>query len=119
MPQPQPRPSIRGTRKALPRAHIPYRADDLGRGKKTGISITQIDHRSDEFEPFDEVLDQVGNVTPPHLKARKRRKGTPSPFGGGRDEDGEMSMELVDDSVLPQYFAMFLRVDFSFFSESF
>ena len=74
------------------KSHIPYRADDLGHGKKTGVSVEYIDHNSDDFEPFDKVLTQADAVTPPHRRGRRKKRAT-SPIPEF-DEDGEMSMEL-------------------------
>ncbi|KAH7929654.1 hypothetical protein BV22DRAFT_1002305 [Leucogyrophana mollusca] len=89
-----------GTRRGPPKRHIPYRADDLGLGKKTGIAVGYVDRNSDEFEPFDELMKQVDNRTPPRVNARKKRKSvaiTPV-LEEQFDEYGEMSMELAESN---------------------
>ncbi|KAH9917445.1 Mif2/CENP-C like-domain-containing protein [Fomitopsis serialis] len=94
--------SVGGARRA-PTKYIPYRADDFQHGKKTGMAVAYVDHRSDEFEPFDKVMSQADQRTPPRVQnSRKRRAQTPKPKTPRTpavqevDEDGEMSMELED-----------------------
>lgn len=81
-------------RRGPQKAHIPFRADDLEHGKKTGLAVTYVDHKSDDFEPFSEVMQQADGRTP----ARKKRKSTVTKKTVVEeevgDEDGEMSMEL-------------------------
>ncbi|KAH8117000.1 Mif2/CENP-C like-domain-containing protein [Phellopilus nigrolimitatus] len=91
--------SIDSGRRAL-KAHIPYRADDLTHGKKTGVNVREVDRRSDGFESFGEVLTQADVVTPPHMRARRRTisRRSPSPMTE-YDENGEMSMELDDTNM--------------------
>lgn len=99
---PAPRPSVGARRKD--RAHIPFRADELGRGKKTGAPITYVDHRSDEFEPFEQIMSQADARTPPNRgRRRSTLNGNATPRGRGRgmaaleeDGEGEMSMEIDD-----------------------
>lgn len=102
--------------------YVPFRADERGVGKRTGQYVPYIEHHSDEFEPFSEVLNQA--KTPPNnVKSRRGRGGGASGGrsgrggrGGGRgggqgsakgkgraravvsedEDDGEMSMELDD-----------------------
>ena len=52
------------TRHGPQKAHIPFRADDLEHGKKTGLQVTYVDHGSDEFEPFSEIMMQADGKTP-------------------------------------------------------
>ena len=90
-----------GAARRAPHKYIPYRADDFQHGKKTGIAVEYVDHRSDEFEPFDKVMSQADQRTPPRVQnARKRRTPKPktprTPAVQDEDEDGEMSMELED-----------------------
>lgn len=92
----EPRKSSLGTRRGPPRQHIPFRADDLARGKKTGIAVQYVDRNSDEFEPFAEVIKQADNRTPPRLKAKKKRASFATPVRQEIDEDGEMSMDLAE-----------------------
>ncbi|KAG1734287.1 Mif2/CENP-C like-domain-containing protein [Suillus lakei] len=89
-----------GSRRGPPKKHIPFRADDLGLGKKTGIAVQYVGRDSDEFEPFDEVIKQADDRTPPRVKSRKRRVSvvTPVPEVDEYDEDGEMSMELAESN---------------------
>lgn len=84
------------------RPHVPFHADDLARGKKTGMSIRAIARNSDDFEPFDKVLTQADSRTPPLLKSRKRIRRDPSVHDEEIDEDGEMSMD-VDDRKYPTW----------------
>ncbi|KAI5116067.1 hypothetical protein M0805_005580 [Coniferiporia weirii] len=89
--------SVDNARRPL-KAHIPYRADDLTHGKKTGVNVREVDRRSDGFESFGEVLTQADVVTPPHMHARRRTRRSPS-LVAEYDEDGEMSMELDDSRM--------------------
>ena len=85
-----------GTRRGVQK-YIPYHADDLLRGKRTGIAVGYVDRNSDEFEPFDQVMQQADLRTPPKPKVRnKKRKAPKTPVIEEDDEDGEMSMELED-----------------------
>ncbi|KAL4067832.1 Mif2/CENP-C like-domain-containing protein [Scleroderma yunnanense] len=94
----EPRKSSLGTRRGPPRQHIPFRADDLARGKKTGIAVQYVDRNSDEFEPFAEVMKQADNRTPPRIKSKKRRSSFVNPVRDDVDEDGEMSMDLAESN---------------------
>jgi centromere protein C len=75
------RSSIPGVRRGPQKAHIPYHADDLGRGKKTGYSIEPVEHPSDEFEDFAKVLKQADARTPPRVKSKIKKAAGKS---GGR-----------------------------------
>ncbi|THH12011.1 hypothetical protein EW145_g281 [Phellinidium pouzarii] len=89
--------SVDNSRRTL-KAHIPYRADDLTQGKKTGVNVREVDRRSDGFESFGEVLNQADVFTPPHVRARRRNHHSTSPVTE-YDENGEMSMELDDSNI--------------------
>ena len=89
------RKSSLGTRRGPPRQHIPFRADDLARGKKTGMAVAYVDRNSDEFEPFEQVIKQADNRTPPRIKSKKKRVSVALPVEEV-DEDGEMSMDLAE-----------------------
>jgi centromere protein C len=89
------RKSSLGTRRGPPRQHIPFRADDLARGKKTGMAVAYVDRNSDEFEPFEQVIKQADNRTPPRIKSKKKRISIALPVEEV-DEDGEMSMDLAE-----------------------
>lgn len=89
------RKSSLGTRRGPPRQHIPFRADDLARGKKTGMAVAYVDRNSDEFEPFEQVIKQADNRSPPRIKSKKKRVSIAPPVAE-IDEDGEMSMELTE-----------------------
>lgn len=102
MPAPARKSSI-GSRRP-PQRYIPYRADDFQHGKKTGIAVAYVDHKSDEFEPFDKVMSQADARTPPRVQ-NARKKRTPKPKTPiieqyEDDENGEMSMELEDSEYL-------------------
>lgn len=86
-----------GSRRGPPKKHIPFRADDLGLGKKTGIAVQYVGRDSDEFEPFDELMKQADDRTPPRVKSRKKKiTAPPLPEYDEYDENGEMSMELAE-----------------------
>ncbi len=91
--------SLGASRRIQQRAHLPFRADDLGRGKKTGLPVPIIEHKSDEFEPFDEILGKADTRTAWHGQrnrsgSNKKRKSVVS-IQEDDDED-EMSMEFDD-----------------------
>lgn len=85
-------------RRGPQKAHIPFRADDLEHGKKTGLQVAYVEHKSDEFEPFSEIMMQADGKTPVGRGGKgKKRKSVQQDDGeveGSADEDGEMSMEL-------------------------
>lgn len=90
-----------GSRRGPPKKHIPFRADDLRLGKKTGIAVQYVGRDSDEFEPFDELIKQADDRTPPRVKSRKNRTSvaTAIPLYDAYDENGEMSMELAESEL--------------------
>ncbi|TCD64256.1 hypothetical protein EIP91_004325 [Steccherinum ochraceum] len=88
-----------GANRRGPQPYIPYRGDDFQRGKRTGIAVAVVEHNSDDFEPFEEVLKQADARTPPRPKIQNRKKRgpkTPVVEEPEYDENGEMSMDLVD-----------------------
>jgi len=90
--------SLGASRRAQQRAHLPFRADDLGRGKRTGLPVPTIEHKSDDFEPFDEILSHADRRTAWHGQnkrpgSNKKRKSVAPVF---EDDGVEMSMELDD-----------------------
>ncbi|KAI9510269.1 Mif2/CENP-C like-domain-containing protein [Russula earlei] len=90
--------SLGASRRVQQRAHLPFRADDLGRGKRTGLPVPTIEHKSDDFEPFDEILSHADTRAAWHGQKRpgssKKRKSVAPVY---EDEDGgDMSMELDD-----------------------
>lgn len=93
------------TRRGPQKAHIPFRADDLERGKKTGIAVSYVDHKSDEFEPFSEIMMQADGKTPVR-RGGARHQGRKSVHMAEMseeeegDDDGEMSMELDQSAFL-------------------
>lgn len=88
-----PRRSSVGTSKR-DKAHVPYRGDNPDVGKKTGVTVKRVIARGDGFEPFEQLLQQADQRTPP-AKKRKRR-GDSEPEEDIVDEDGEQDMELDD-----------------------
>jgi hypothetical protein len=93
--------SIGAARRAQQRAHLPFHADNLRLGKKTGLPIPTVEHKSDDFEPFDEILSHA--ATRPAWNGRnkrpgsgKKRKSLAPLYGDDEDDGGEMSMELED-----------------------
>ncbi|KAF8511134.1 hypothetical protein BU17DRAFT_69755 [Hysterangium stoloniferum] len=89
------------TRRGLIKAHQPFRGDDLEHGKKTGKTVTQVSRDADDFEPFDQVLDQAyKDGTGPRPVTSKTVNGTSHRNASDDDEDevsGEVSMDI--DSV--------------------
>lgn len=102
--------SLGVNRRALPKAHIPYRGDNPNVGKKTGIAIKHIERKSDGFEPFDEILGQADKRTPPRLKKRK------SSMAGKRYRDWDSDEEDEDDQGYDddEYGEMSMDVDSTF-----
>jgi centromere protein C len=101
--------SIGASRRIQQRAHLPFRADDLGRGKKTGLPVPIIEHESDDFEPFDEILSQVDTRSAWHGQrnrpgSSKKRKSI-APIQED-DYGDEMSMELGDYGTLRLHLPM-------------
>ncbi|PFH48491.1 hypothetical protein AMATHDRAFT_65332 [Amanita thiersii Skay4041] len=93
--------SIGGARRGIQKAHIPYRGDNPAVGKKTGIAVRDVERKSDGFEPFEEIMQQADQRTPPLMKTRKKKKSVVVEEEG-YDENGEMSMEL-DNSPMPYF----------------
>jgi hypothetical protein len=95
--------SLGAARRAQQRAHLPFRADDLGLGKRTGLPVPTIEHKSDDFEPFDEILSRADTRAAWHGQNKrpgssKKRKSIAPLYED--DDGGEMSMELDDYSKL-------------------
>ena len=87
-----------GSRKI--KGHVPFRADDLAHGKKTGFAVDYVQH-SDEFEPFDRVLSQADARTPPRArKVNGKRKSSMAVLD--EDDYGEVSMD-IDDGMHSEY----------------
>ncbi|KAI0053927.1 hypothetical protein FA95DRAFT_1551703 [Auriscalpium vulgare] len=81
------------------RAKAPFRGD-FERGRRTGVPVEYVDHNSDEFEPFQQILSQADTRTPPHAKKgarNQKRKKSVAVYED--DENGEMSMELDQSPV--------------------
>ena len=96
-----------GTSRPIPQKYIPYRADDLRHGKRTGIAIQPVERNSDDFEPFDMVMKQADLRTPPkpRMQNKKKRGANKTPAAAPPEEEyddeyGEMSME--EDSASDQ-----------------
>jgi centromere protein C len=101
--------SVGVARRVVSKPHIPYRGDDLGVGKKTGIAVDRVDRKSDGFELFEDIVKNIDKRSPPpRTKANMRRKSKPVNHVEEVVEDesaqdmtiGEVSMEL-DDSMHP------------------
>ncbi|KAF6763600.1 Mif2/CENP-C like-domain-containing protein [Ephemerocybe angulata] len=103
--------SLGTSRRALQKAHIPYRGDNPEVGKKTGIAVQHVQRMSDGFEPFEEVLQQADGRTPPRPRGPKKSSVVRYDDDEDDDEDeqydedeyGEMSMQL--DSPVQQNLA--------------
>ncbi|CAK5279905.1 unnamed protein product [Mycena citricolor] len=85
-----------------PKAHVPYRGDDLSVGRKTGVKVPRIQRKSDGFEPFNELFNHADDRTPPRRKKKSvsRAQRTPEDEDEDEDEYGEASMDL--DSPIQQ-----------------
>ena len=87
--------SIGDGRRSLLKAHVPFRGDNPGVGKKTGVAVDPVKRRADGFEAFEDIIVQADKRTPPRMKNKKRKIAVASPDD---DEYGEMSMDM-DDSA--------------------
>ncbi len=87
--------SISVSRRANQR-YIPYGGDDFQRGKRTGIPVAYVDHNSDEFEPFEKLLDQADERTPPRPKVQNKKKRPPKTPIVEEEYDGEIDMSLEE-----------------------
>ncbi|KAJ2930701.1 hypothetical protein H1R20_g6395, partial [Candolleomyces eurysporus] len=103
--------SVGTARRAIQKAHIPYRGDNPEVGKKTGIAVQHVQRKSDGFEPFEEVMQQADGRTPPRPKGRKKKSvvyedddDEDEQYSDEDDEYGEMSMQL--DSPVPNLTSM-------------
>jgi hypothetical protein len=109
--------SVGAARRGLQKAHIPYRGDNPEVGKKTGIAVGHVERMSDGFEPFDQVIQQADNRTPPRPKRRK--KSVPAVVDNGNDnEDGEMSMDIEQSMSRPEHHHAYANFYFSSFAAS-
>jgi len=79
------------------KAYLPYRGDQSEVGKKTGLTIPQVERKSDGFEPFEEVLRRLDGVAP--LTHKRKKSVVPVVNPEYDEEDGEMSMQLVSMSI--------------------
>lgn len=65
------------------------------------MSVNQTDHRSDEFESFENLLDQADEKTPPRVKRNGGPPGKRKSSVRRREDDddeGEMDMDLEDSA---------------------
>ena len=69
---------IAGRRGGAQKKYIPYRADDLQHGKRTGLAVGPVERDSDGFEPFEKLMGQADLRTPPRARgpARRRQQST-------------------------------------------
>lgn len=92
--------SLSTTRRANQK-YIPYGGDDFQRGKRTGIPVAYIEHSSDGFEPFEQLIDQADQRTPPRPKVQKKKKPkTPIVEEEESDEYGERDMSLEESELV-------------------
>ncbi|KAK0496788.1 Mif2/CENP-C like-domain-containing protein [Armillaria luteobubalina] len=95
MPSTPRRSSVGTSRRDKP--HVPYRGDNPDVGKKTGVMVKRVNTRGDGFEPFEQLLQQADQRTPPAKKSKRR--GDSEPEEDIVDEDGEQDMELDDSPI--------------------
>ncbi|KAJ7087547.1 Mif2/CENP-C like-domain-containing protein [Mycena belliarum] len=94
--------SVGAARRAEQKTHVPYRGDDPTVGKKTGISVQPVPRGSDGFEPFDQLMGQLGEAHAPRRTRKKKKRSSVSQADEDEDdEDGEMSMDV--DSPIQNY----------------
>lgn len=65
------------------------------------MAVAYVDRNSDEFEPFEQVIKQADNRSPPRIKSKKKRVSIAPPVEDA-DEDGEMSMDLAESEQQQQ-----------------
>jgi centromere protein C len=91
--------SLGASRRAQQRAHQPFHADNLGLGKRTGLAVPTVDHKSDDFEPFDEILshaDTRGAWHGQNKRGSSKKRKSVAPIYEDDDGGGDMSMEFED-----------------------
>ncbi|KAJ7453078.1 Mif2/CENP-C like-domain-containing protein [Mycena latifolia] len=93
--------SVGAARRAGQKSHVPYRGDDPTVGKKTGISVPHLPLDSDGFEPFDQLIGQLGEQHEPKRTRKRKKKSSVPQEDDEDDEDGEMSMDV--DSPIQNY----------------
>lgn len=72
--------------------YLPYRGNAGEVGKRTGLTIPQVERKSDGFEPFEEVLRRMDDVMP--LMPKRKKSIVPIVNPEYDEMDGEMSMQL-------------------------
>ena len=63
-----------GLNRRGPQKYIPYRADDLEHGKRTGLAVGIVERDSDGFEPFEKLMGQADLRTPPKAKVQRKKR---------------------------------------------
>ncbi|KAG7448335.1 uncharacterized protein BT62DRAFT_930421 [Guyanagaster necrorhizus] len=96
MPSTPRRSSVGTSRRDKP--HVPYRGDNPEVGKKTGVTVKRVTTRGDGFEPFEQLLQQADQRTPPAKKRGKKRRDSELEEDIV-DEDGEQDMDLDDSPI--------------------
>lgn len=77
--------------------------------RKTGKTVNQVSRDADDFEPFEQVLDQAyrGSVPRPANTRSKTVNGhslrDQSPLGDNVDDSGELSMDIDSSELLLQH----------------
>lgn len=86
-----------GASRRGPQKYVPYRADDLRQGKRTGIAVAYVQHSSDGFEPFEDVMGQADLRTPPKPKLQRKRKQAKTPVveEDTDEDDREYRLALI------------------------
>ncbi|KAF8495308.1 Mif2/CENP-C like-domain-containing protein [Gautieria morchelliformis] len=99
------------SRRGPQKAHIPYRGDDLEHGKKTGKTVNQVSRDADDFEPFEQVLDQAyksDNLPRPANKKSNAVNGhshrSQPPLQRDIDDSGELSMDIDSTHSSPSVY---------------
>ena len=89
--------SVGAARRGPIKPHLPYRGDTGEVGKKTGLTIPQVERKSDGFEPFEEILRRMDDVMP--LMSKRKRSVVPIVDPEYDGKDGEMPMQLDSMSI--------------------
>ena len=88
--------SVGAARRGPIKPHLPYRGDTGEVGKKTDLTIPQVERKSDGFEPFEEVLRRMDDAIP---LTPQRKSVVPIVDPECDGKDGEIPMQLDSMSI--------------------
>ncbi|KAJ4482126.1 Mif2/CENP-C like-domain-containing protein [Lentinula aciculospora] len=93
MPETRPRQSSIGSRRRLPKAHIPYRGNSLEVTRKTGVKVAH-EPDSDGFETYEHFAQQADKITPYQVKGTQKNKRYASQEPEPQEDEGDSDMEI-------------------------